>query len=74
MTIKFEKIDNNITVAENVHIWGRNFHFRIDGRGVNGYRVDVMKPLVPVWEAIDGGNPVSTLKEGKSLIRGWRPE
>jgi hypothetical protein len=47
-------------------------HYRIDGREMEGYRVDTMRPLVPVWEAIDGGKPVQTLKQAKALIAEYR--
>jgi len=44
-------------------------HYRIDGRDRRGYRVDVMKPPLMIWEAIDGGQEVATIAEAKALIK-----
>ena len=69
----FKKLADRLYITTNgVAINGRTYHFRIDGRNNSGYRVDVMRPLIPVWEAIDGGEAVKFIKHGKSLCEAFR--
>jgi hypothetical protein len=44
---------------------------RLDGRDVEGYRVDVKSMAVQPWEAIDGGYPFKTLKDAKRFASAW---
>lgn len=44
--------------------------FRIDGRGED-FRVDVRKPLFPMWEAIDNGEGFPTALAAKRHVRTW---
>lgn len=39
--------------------------FRVDGRG-GSWRVDVAKPLMPIWEAIDNGDALASISEAKA--------
>lgn len=45
--------------------------FRIDGRGADGYRVDVKTLSCMPWEAIDGGDLLPTLAACKALVTRW---
>jgi len=45
--------------------------FRIDGRE-GSYRVDVAKPPLPIWEAIDGGDGFRTVREAQVYVSSWR--
>lgn len=76
--MNFEKIADHIYIAEGIvvdiiDIAGRPSkrvrHYRIDGRGGEGYCVDVMKPPFMIWEAIDGGAAVKTIREAKAMCR-----
>lgn len=85
MTLKWKKVDNKIYIAEAVvhyelygHTTSAHLVFRIDGRpGVlnhNGYRVDVSKPFIPAFEAIDQGVPCKTVVESKEYAEEWLKE
>jgi len=50
-------------------VW--TYDYRIEKTGKGQYRVDVMRPIVPVWESIDGGTPVRTLKDARAMINAW---
>jgi hypothetical protein len=46
------------------------FGIRIDARG-SRVRVDTSKPLMPGWEAIDGGDGFATITDAKNFARRW---
>lgn len=68
-----KKADRIYGAAADVPCGRRVYHlgFRIDGRE-GPYRVDAWKPLIPVWEAIDGGVGFSSVKEAKAFVTSWR--
>lgn len=45
-------------------------HLRLDGRG-EGWRADRASWPVPMWEAIDDGDPLPTLKDARALASRW---
>lgn len=71
---------HNVRTAVTKLCWGADPHqparsfevaLRLDGRGGDGYRVDVLTASWLPWEAIDGGVPVPTLRVGRELCRAW---
>jgi hypothetical protein len=50
--------------------------FRLDGRGGDGYRVDLKTAVHGSWclpfEAIDGGQPVATVAAGKRYVAAYK--
>ena len=80
MSKVWDKVDSKIYIHEASvacqDIWsGRartyNLVFRIDGRE-GSYRVDVAKPPLPIWEAIDGGEGFRTVREAQIHVSSWK--
>lgn len=74
---QWEKKDSHIHCAilraTSTNIFGEKITqwvaFRLDKRS-GAYRVDIKTyPYASPWEAVDGGQPVRTLREAKRLVR-----
>ncbi|NIU85258.1 MAG: hypothetical protein GWN31_15795 [Candidatus Thorarchaeota archaeon] len=77
--IVWEKVDSRVYVTI-VEVAYTNYFgdretrvvaFRIDGRNIKGYRVDIKDNRLFPWEAIDEGTPPRNLKEAKKLVRDY---
>jgi hypothetical protein len=71
-----KKISDRVYMVSLPVEWGsghskRKFdmRLRIDGRDIDGYRVDV---LDAGWCAIDGGYPVPNLEDALALVHRWQ--